>query len=173
MRSPTSAVHCVVVRGAVVRGTDVESLSFPGGSVMQLLAEGARTCSALTVHRSLLLAGADGAGAHHHESSTELIYVISGSLRLLVDDQVVAAEAGDFAVIPPGITHAFEAGDGGADLIDIVTPGIERFDMFREIAEAANAGRRPQTPLDEQTRYDTYADQSPAWDAVRRNARTS
>jgi quercetin dioxygenase-like cupin family protein len=125
------------------------------------------------VHRSLLAPGADGAGVHHHESSTELIYVISGSLRLLVGEQIVSAVAGDLAVIPPGSTHAFDAGDGGADFIDIVTPGIERFDMFRAVAEAANGGRQVHTSLDDQTRYDTYADESPVWDAVQRIGRTS
>ena len=157
----TTSVHG---QGVVVHGTDAEVLEFPGGSLMSLLAEGVGTAATITVHRSLLRSGAQGASPHHHETTTELIFVVSGSLELLVGERSLSVGAGDLAVIPPGVTHAFRAAAGcDADVLDVVTPGVERFDMFRQLSQAALGvgGARPS--LDDPTNYDTYADDRPEW----------
>ena len=157
----TTSVPC---QGVVVHGKDAEVLGFPGGSLMTLLAEGVGTSATMTVHRSLLRSGAQGASPHHHAMTTELIFVVSGSLELMVGDRSLSVGPGDLAVIPPGVTHAFRAAIGGdADVLDVVTPGVERFDMFRQLSEVALGvgGARPS--LDHPTNYDTYADDRPEW----------
>ena len=89
----------------VVRGADAECHALPGGSAMWLLADGPATAGQLSVHRTVLRDGADGAGPHHHTMAAELFYVLSGSLQILVGDEIVVAGAGDVVMVPPGMSH--------------------------------------------------------------------
>ena len=50
--------------------------------------------------------------SHHHSSSAELFYVLSGSVQLLAGDRVLVAGEGDLAVVPAGLPHAFAAALG-------------------------------------------------------------
>ena len=143
------------------RGADAESLRFPGGTVMHLLAEEVGATTRFSAHRSVFSAGAEGARPHHHEHTTHLLFVVAGALDLLVGEHVVRVESGDVAVIPPGVTHAFRAApDSEADLFDVVTPG-RSFDMFRQYAVAA--GNRSIGPSAAPAEFDTYADDRPDW----------
>ena len=48
--------------------------------------------------------------------------------QILTGDIVLGIEEGDTLTIPPGITHAFGAATGSdADLLIVLTPGVERF----------------------------------------------
>ena len=136
--------------GVVVSADEGEVLEFPGGS-LRLLAE---LPEALSVHHTVLAAGAPGAGPHHHDLTSELIYVLSGSLRLLLGDRTMIADTGDVVLIPPGVTHAFAASGDGAEFLDVVSPGVERFQMFRNMARGVR---------DSPSAYDTYTDDNPAW----------
>ncbi len=145
--------------GAVIRGAAAEMLRLQSGSTMWLLAEDLGGATTLSAHRSMLRDGAQGAQPHHHEHTTHLLFVVAGSLDLMLDAQFTRLDAGDIAFIPPGVTHAFRAApDTDADVFDVVTPG-RSFDMFREFADAAN-GREPRPSTDPVT-VDTYADGVP------------
>jgi len=147
--------------GAVIRGAEAETLRFQTGSTMWLLAEGLGEATSLSAHRSMLRAGAQGAQPHHHEHTTHLLFVVTGSLELMLDEQFARLEAGDIAFIPPGVTHAFRAApDTDADVFDVVTPG-RSFDMFRQFAHVAS-GREPGSNTDEAA-VDVHADEVPDW----------
>ena len=148
----------------VVRAADAEHHPLPGGSEMRLLADGPETAGQLSIHRTVLRDGADGAHPHHHTMAAELFYVLSGRLQVLIGDEVVVAEAGDVAMVPPGTAHAFAAAPGcDAELLAIVTPGAVRFDFFRRLARVV-AGEEPPGPfLEDQPGYDVHPDDSPAW----------
>lgn len=152
----------------IARSVDAERLLFPGGSTMTLLADSDATGGNVTVHRSLLAAGARGADPHHHTATAEVIYLLGGRIQLLVGDEVVEAAEGDLVVIPPGVTHAFAALPGlAAELLVAATPGIERFPLWRRIERVAT-GREPAGNLAaDQSSYDTYPDTSPNWDQAR------
>lgn len=153
----------------LVRGADAEQLLFPGGSAMTLLADSDATGGALSIHRSVLAAGVDGASPHHHTSVAEVIYVIDGRIQLLAGDEVVEAGAGDLAVIPPGVTHAFAAAPGdSAELLIATTPGVERFSLWRRI-ERVVSGQESAGDLiaDQAAHYDTHPDVRPHWDGGR------
>ena len=76
----------------------------------------------------------------------------------MLDDRVSRLEAGDVAVIPPNVSHAFRAApDTDADVFDVVTPG-RSFDMFREF-EDVSKDRDAEATIDP----DTYADDSSIW----------
>lgn len=156
----------------VVRGADAERHSLPGGSEMWLLADGPATGGQLSLHRTLLRAGSDGATPHHHTMAAELFYVLSGSLQVLIGDDVVHAEAGDVAMVPPGMPHAFAAASGrDAELLAVVTPGAARFEFFRRLARVASGEESPGQFVHDQPRYDIHPDDSPSWRRARNGPR--
>jgi mannose-6-phosphate isomerase-like protein (cupin superfamily) len=158
--------------GIVVRGTAAELLEFPGGSSMRLLGEGIGTDPTVTVHSAILRHGTEGASPHHHRATTELIYVLDGSLQILVGDRVLSAVAGDVVVIPPRVTHAFAAAGGDVEILDVTTPGAERFEHFRRLCLVARGCADPTTLAEGQSSHDAFADDSPAWIQARQEAAT-
>jgi mannose-6-phosphate isomerase-like protein (cupin superfamily) len=147
--------------GTVVRADEAERFVGPDGSALWLLADPAVTGCDLSVHHTRLRDGADGAGPHHHETSAEIFYVIAGQVELLVGDDVVVAGPGDLVAVPPRTTHAFGAVAGhDADLL-VLTPTVERFDLFRQAFGHA-------VPDGDPDRFDTHPDHSPTWAHARR-----
>ena len=55
-----------------------------------------------------------------------------------------------------------------ADLLIVITPGIERFEYFRHLARIATGQQPPESLLEVQARYDTFFDDSPAWQRAHR-----
>jgi mannose-6-phosphate isomerase-like protein (cupin superfamily) len=158
----------------LVRSRDAEQLGFPDGSTMALLADSDATGGVISIHRSVLAAGADGANPHHHTAVAEVIYVVGGRIEVLVGDEIVEAGEGDLAVVPPGVVHAFATlPDSGAELLIATTPGIERFSLWRRIQRVVT-GREPAGTLvaDQATSYDIYSDVRPQWDRARHPAPT-
>lgn len=151
----------------VVRSADAETITNPAVTI-QLLADSPDTGGALSTQRVVLGAGVDGAVPHTHELSTEMFYVLSGSVDVLVDSQVRTATTGDLVVVPPGMAHAFGATPGhSAELLIVITPGVERFEYFRHLARVARGEVTAESLLDEQDRYDTHFLLSPPWKAAR------
>ena len=145
----------------LVRGADAELVGFPPQTV-RLLADSSSTGGKLSTQRVTLLRGADGANPHHHAWSAELFYVLSGSVQLLAGDRLLVAGEGDLAVVPPGLPHAFAAARGSdADLLIVITPGIERFEYFRHLARIATGQQPPQSLLQVQALYDTFFEPGP------------
>ena len=97
-----------------------------------------------------------------------MFYVISGSAQLLAGDRLFTAAEGDMAVVPSGLIHAFAAAEGAdADLLIVITPGVERFEYFRHLARIATGQQPRESLIEVQDRYDTYFDDSPAWHQAR------
>lgn len=142
----------------VVRALDAERLLFPGDSSITLLADSSASQGHFSLHRAVLRPGMQGASPHHHTTAAEMFYILSGSARLLLGDRLVLANEGDVAVVPPGMPHAFAAAPGcDAEVLVAVTPGIERFELFRGLAQGLAAA------VGDQSRFDTYGDTSPLW----------
>jgi mannose-6-phosphate isomerase-like protein (cupin superfamily) len=157
----------------VARAAGAERLELPDGSTMTLLADSSATGHTLSVHHTTLPDGADGASPHHHTAVAEVLYVTGGTAHVLVGAEILEVEAGDLALVPPGVPHAFAAAPGrDAELLVAAIPGIERFELFKHFERVA-AGREAPGPLDaDQSRYDTYADTSEIWTQARTEART-
>ncbi|MBT2387676.1 cupin domain-containing protein [Streptomyces sp. ISL-11] len=151
-----------------VRAADAETLGAAAGRI-RLLADASATGGALSCHRVTLAEGADGANPHYHTKSAELFYVIEGSAQLLAGEEVVTAHTGDLVVVPPGMPHAFAAAPGaGADLLIVITPGVERFDYFRLLDRLRNGEATVEDLLASQELFDSHFLDSPDW----REART-
>lgn len=148
----------------VARAACAERLEFPDGSTMTLLADGPITGATLSIHHSTLPSGAGGASPHHHTAVVEVLYVVAGTVQVLAGDEVFEIGRGDLAVVPPGVAHALAAAPGSdAELLVAAIPGIERFDLFRQLQRVL-AGLEPPEALGAgQSRYDTYPDTSPIW----------
>jgi mannose-6-phosphate isomerase-like protein (cupin superfamily) len=155
--------HSVISRAA-----DAEIV---GGSPakVQLLVDSSATGGALSTVRVSLGKGADGARPHRHDRSAEMFYVLNGAVQVLAGTAIVMAEAGDVIVVPPRMAHAFATQRGAsAELLVVITPGVERFEYFRKLTRIARGEEPPESLRDVQDLYDTYFLKSPEWEANQR-----
>lgn len=151
----------------IVRAADAETLATASARV-RLLADSSATGGALSTQRVELSEGADGATPHLHRMSSELFYVLSGSVDVLTGDRVITGTEGDLIVVPPGTPHAFAATAGHpGELLIVITPGVERFEYFRHLGRIACGEASAESLLDVQDRYDTHFLVSPPWRAAR------
>jgi quercetin dioxygenase-like cupin family protein len=152
---------------AVMRAADAEAMS-TGQVSARLLLDSSATHEAASVVRVALAEGADGAVPHRHDKSSELFYVLSGSVQLLAGEEILTAGEGDLAVVPPGLPHAFAAPPGsGGELLIIITPGVERFEYFRHLGRLVAGQATLESLLAVQERYDTYFLPSEPWQKTR------
>ncbi|HZZ47994.1 MAG TPA: cupin domain-containing protein [Pseudonocardia sp.] len=154
-------------RAVVIRSDEAEVLAGPSVQI-RLLADSSATGGALSTQRVTLASGSDGAAPHLHRASSELFYVLDGSVDVLVGEQVATGHEGDLVVVPPGLAHAFAASAGHpADLLVVITPGGERFEYFRHLGRIAAGAATPESLLEVQDRYDTHFLASQVWREAR------
>jgi len=148
----------------VVRSAEAEVVGRAPATV-RLLADSSATGGALSTQRITLTGGADGARPHHHTGSAEMFFMLDGTARLLSGDKIVTAEQGDLVVVPPGMPHAFAAAPGqDADILIVITPGIERFEYFRHLERIGLGKVPPESLLEVQELYDNHFVASEVWD---------
>ncbi|GAB1327420.1 cupin domain-containing protein [Streptomyces sennicomposti] len=151
----------------IVRDAEAEVV---GGApvAVRLLADSSATGGALSTVRVTLAEGADGAHPHWHDNSAEMFFVLDGAAELLSGDDIVTAERGDLVVVPPGRPHAFAAAPGAtADLLVVITPGVERFEYFRHLQRIRLGEVTPESLLEVQDLYDNHFLKSAVWDGRR------
>ncbi|GAB3446255.1 cupin domain-containing protein [Actinophytocola sediminis] len=150
-----------------VRAADAETIG-RAPTTIRLLADSSATGGALSAHRVTLANGANGATPHHHTRSAELFYLLDGTAQLLSGNQVITAARGDLVLVPPNVDHAFAAAPGhDADLLIVITPGVERFEYFRHLERVAYGKEPPESLADVQELYDNYFAHSPIWNETR------
>lgn len=59
----------------------------------------------------------------YHARAEELYLVTAGDGKVWLDGQEKGLKVGTFLRLPPGTTHAFEAGPNGLEMLDIHVPG--------------------------------------------------
>ncbi|WP_171166952.1 cupin domain-containing protein [Streptomyces sp. I05A-00742] len=107
--------------------------------------------------RERVAGGADGARPHHHALSTETFYVLEGKVEFLLGDEMRSVSKGGLVVVPPGTRHAFGVADGvTAEMLVVMTPGVERFGYFRRLGRAARGEAAFESVLGDQDRYDVH-----------------
>ena len=153
----------------VIRAEEAETLG--GGEfpvAVRLLADSHSTGGAMSAQRVTLGRGADGATPHCHTASSELFFVLEGAAQILIGTEVLTVREGDLAVVPPHLPHAFAAPhDTAADLLIVITPGVERFEYFRLLARLQRGEATVEDLLAVQERYDNHFLDSPEWRAAR------
>jgi mannose-6-phosphate isomerase-like protein (cupin superfamily) len=152
----------------ITRGVDAEVVGGSSAKV-QLLVDSSATGGAHSTVRVTLGKGADGARPHRHDRSAEMFYVLDGAVQVLSGAEIVTAEQGDVIVVPPRMPHAFSTQRASsAELLIVITPGVERFEYFRQLTRIARGEEPPESLRDVQDLYDTYFLNSPEWDTMRR-----
>ncbi|MFD9003904.1 cupin domain-containing protein [Streptomyces sp. NPDC059582] len=147
----------------VVRAAEAETIGDDPVAV-RLLADSSASGGALSTVRVTLAEGADGAHPHLHQRSAEMFFLLDGAAEILSGDDVVTAERGDLVIVPPGRPHAFAAGPGtGADILVVITPGVERFEYFRHLQRIRLGEAGPESLLEVQDLYDNHFLHSEAW----------
>jgi mannose-6-phosphate isomerase-like protein (cupin superfamily) len=66
--------------------------------------------------------------AHVHEDEDDAFYILDGELTFVLGDDEVAAPAGTFVLVPPGVEHGFRNdGDSPVRILNIHAPaGFDR-----------------------------------------------
>jgi mannose-6-phosphate isomerase-like protein (cupin superfamily) len=154
----------------VVREADAEVL----GRVpltTRLLADSDATGGALSVMRTTMREGIEGARPHTHSKSAELFYVLDGQLQLLAGEKVITAGKGDLVMVPPTMAHAFATTSSQrADFLIVQAPGLPRFGYFRLVERMSRGEATLEELLASQELYDNHFLDSPAWRAARESA---
>ncbi|AKL67598.1 MULTISPECIES: cupin domain-containing protein [Streptomyces] len=152
----------------VVRAADAEVIRSAPDSTNRLLVDSDAVGGALSSMRVTLGKGANGARPHHHGRSAEMFYILDGTAQLLAGERVVTAERGDVVIVPPGQQHAFAAAPGEiADMLVVITPGVERFEYFRHLERIRYGKVPPESLLEVQELYDSHFGTSEIWNATR------
>jgi mannose-6-phosphate isomerase-like protein (cupin superfamily) len=68
--------------------------------------------------------------AHRHDDAEEVYYVVAGSGRMKLDDDIVELHECDAVRVAPGVIRAFEAGEDG---LEVLAFGPRRTDDRGEI----------------------------------------
>lgn len=169
-----SATPHQVSEPVLVRASDAEALTNGPGSLVTLLADSYDTNGALTSNRATLRQGVDGAPPHFHTRASEMLFVLSGSLRVLAGVELLLLNAGDTFIAPPGLTHAFApAPDSDADVLVVFTPGMDRFDYYRLLERVSRGEASPAEIERSQQRFDNHYVESPVWREALQTARTN
>lgn len=151
----------------VVREADAEALGWTSLSTL-LLADSNATGGALSVMRTTIGEGTEGARPHTHTKSAELFYLLDGELQILTGDRVITAGKGDLVVVPPAMAHAFATTPGHtADFLIVLAPGLERFGYFRLLERLSRGEAQLSDLLASQELYDNHFLESPVWRAAR------
>jgi quercetin dioxygenase-like cupin family protein len=152
----------------ITRSNEAEILDSDPNSVLALLADSGTTGGALTSNRTTFRHGANGAPPHFHTRASELFFVLSGSLQVLVDDGLITLGTGDTLVVPPNTPHAFGATAGeDADVLFVFTPGMDRFDYYRLLDRVQRGEADPKEIGASQERFDNHYVNSPVWRQAR------
>ena len=151
----------------VIREADAEVLGIAQLST-RLLADSDATGGALSVMRTTIGEGIEGARPHTHSKSAELFYVLDGELQILIGERVITAGKGDLVVVPPNMAHAFATTPGHtADFLIVLAPGLERFGYFRLIERLSRGEATLEELMASQELYDNHFLDSPAWRVAR------
>lgn len=143
----------------VVRPGEAGGATLSNGG-FELLADG----GAVSASRLRLTNGADGAPPHHHKLSHEVFYVLGGTMLFRLGDSLATVGKGGLVVVPPGLPHIFGAAEGeGADVFVVLSPGIERFGYFEQLAAISRGEVDFDSLIPEQDRYDVHFEKLPNW----------
>lgn len=157
----------------LVRYEDAERLG-AGQSQILLLADSDISGGAVSANRTVLGAGVDGPPPHLHHSSTEIFFVLDGSLTALAGERVLTLEKGDFLSVPPDMPHAFGASPGSdADVLILFSPAAtRRFEYFRLVDKVTKGQATIEEILESEERFDNHFLRSDVWQAARQSKRS-
>jgi quercetin dioxygenase-like cupin family protein len=120
----------------VVHEDDVEAVGLPGRQLRWLVAKSAlpsENCSTCVIR---VAPGDKVRPAHSHPNGEEVIYIIRGSGRVLVEGEVQPVREGSTVLFPRGAVHMLH--NTGADEMKVVCffappTGLENYKMYEDV----------------------------------------
>ena len=110
----------------IAKGTPENSRAIPG-ALFHFLANGNQTGNSFSLIYIEVHKGNEPP-AHVHQNEDESYYILEGSIRFFVGDQVLEAHAGDFIHLPKGVPHRFELiSKFVKELMWITSSGLEKW----------------------------------------------
>ena len=115
---------------------DVAALGLPGRELRWVVGAGAlgsEQCSACVIR---VAPGDKVRPAHSHPNGDEVIYIITGSGRVMVGDDVQTVRAGTTVLFPRGVVHMLH--NTGGDEMKVVcffapATNLENYKMFEDV----------------------------------------
>ena len=115
---------------------DVDALGLPGRQLSWLVAPGALAaehCSACVIR---IAPGDKVRPAHSHPNGEEVIYIIHGSGRVMVEGEVSAVKAGSAVLFPRGAVHMLH--NTGSEEMKVVcffapATSLENYKMYEGV----------------------------------------
>jgi quercetin dioxygenase-like cupin family protein len=104
----------------------------PLGGPLTFKLRGEQTNGLLAAFESVAGQG-EGPPLHVHRNEDEILYVLEGTLRIKLGDDLMSAPAGSFTYIPRGTAHTWQSvGATPARLLVVFTPGafVSFFERF-------------------------------------------
>lgn len=118
-----------------------------GQLAIRFLVEGEESGGSVAMFEFDVPAGMSVAAGHSHDGYEETIYGLDGTLTWTLDGRRADVGPGEVLCIPRGVVHRFDnEHDADARMLGVVTPGVLRFDYFRELAALAGAAGGPPDP---------------------------
>jgi quercetin dioxygenase-like cupin family protein len=137
------------LRALVVAPGDGDRLAV-GGTERLTKMTGRDSSGHLTVHESTYATDSPSP-LHIHHDAIESFYLLEGTCRFRVGDDVVDAEAGAFLSVPRGAAHGLVAIGGPARALVMFTPAAME-GYWEEMAAATEAGPPDPDRLQEMAR---------------------
>jgi mannose-6-phosphate isomerase-like protein (cupin superfamily) len=99
---------------------------------------GAETEGRVGIFEQTMQKGDPGPLPHFHKETTEMFYLLEGSLDFVLDGAARSVEAGGFIRVPPNTVHEFsQRGDVPARFLIMFSPGKARERYFEGLAAIA------------------------------------
>jgi quercetin dioxygenase-like cupin family protein len=120
----------------IVHEDEVDALALPGRQLRWLVASGglpAEHCSACVIR---IAPGDKVRPAHSHPNGEEVIYIVHGSGRVMVDGEVSAVKAGSTVLFPRGKVHMLHnTGTGEMKVVCFFAPAtsLENYKMYEGV----------------------------------------
>jgi mannose-6-phosphate isomerase-like protein (cupin superfamily) len=143
---------------AIVGPQDGEVVDL-GPARIRILEDGSTTAHRLGIGEITLAPHSEGPPQHRHAQHDEGFYVVSGTARFTVGQDVYDAPAGTLVMVPPGAPHTFaNPGDQPVVMINTFTPDLY-VQYFRDLRDMIAGGREltPQSTAEVMNRYATTA----------------
>ncbi|MFD8733318.1 cupin domain-containing protein [Streptomyces sp. NPDC059618] len=135
-----------------------------GTTRMRVLEDGSHTGHRLAIAESVLAPHTQGPPQHRHALHDEGFYILSGTVRFTVGEEVHDAVAGTLVMVAPCTPHTFANPTGQpAVMLSTFTPDLY-VQYFRDLQEVLADGRplTPQANIEAMSRYATEPATGPA-----------
>ena len=115
-----------------------------GGIFLRFLIDGPSTGASLSMFEMLVEPDGKMPVPHYHEGFDEVVYGLSGALKMTLEGKAIDLGPGNSLYVPRGAVHGFENPHAQkAKVLVVITPGIFGLPYFRELEALLAAGGPP------------------------------